>query len=393
MLGPAKSLLLLSVLGVAVAPCALGQEDRASSNAAHRVARETPDRVQKPIAPRSLNQSDGLAILGAALDFRHHSAEYSSDCSHLVHGIYERAGFPYEYASSSDLYDGADEFRRVANPQPGDLAVWRGHVGIVVNPAQHSFFSALGSGDGVDAYDSAYWKQRGRPRFFRYVKAAPSGVLSASSRTASLKPAALGNARAHTAVAEDVAPDRSNDSSEDSSDEPSRQTESSARLAANFPATAARPRVAAVNSVRPKPDQVSAAFLAACTEWEESVGGRDLFHSAHSVIVFDRFEVKKVHISGSEGWAEVQIEEPVSLTGSKTELHKHSEKQRWPLFRRSNTSWDLTPSQDTIYLPQSTAARVLAHELAQITADSPDAASRTQEKAELARLLNALLGK
>jgi hypothetical protein len=400
MLCPAKSLLFLSTLCVAITPCASGQEDRVSSNTPHRTTRETPQHAQKPIAPRSLTQSDGLAILGAALDFRHHSAEFSSDCSHLVHGIYERAGFPYEYASSSDLYEGTDEFRRVANPQPGDLAVWRGHVGIVVNPAQHSFFSALGSGHGVEAYDSAYWKQRGRPRFFRYVKAAPSGVLSASNRTASLKPAALGNTRAHDPAASNAASARleasseasSERSAEESSDDPSRETESSVRLAENL-ATTAHPRVALVNSARPKPDQVGAAFLAACKDWGDSVDGRDLFHSAQSVIVFDRFEVKKVHISRSEGWAEVQIEEPVSLTGSKAELHKHSERQRWPLVRRSNTSWELTPSQDTIYLPHSSAARVLAHELAQITVDSPEAASRTQEKAELARLLNALLGK
>src|SRR5260370_2456345 len=113
MLRPAKRpvllSMLLSTLCVAIAPCASGQEDRASSNAPHRApdraTRATPEHAPKPIAPRSLNQSEGLAILGAALEFRRHKSEFSADCSHLVHGIYERAGFPYEYASSSDLYD------------------------------------------------------------------------------------------------------------------------------------------------------------------------------------------------------------------------------------------------------------------------------------------------
>src|SRR5258707_5612971 len=117
---------------------------------------------------------EGLAILSAALDSRHH-AGCTSDCSDFVHGLYERAGFPYEYASSSDLYAGIDEFRRVTSPQPGDLAVWRGHAGIVINPAQHSFFSRLRSGPGVDSYNSPYWKRRGRPRFFFFVKAGPNG--------------------------------------------------------------------------------------------------------------------------------------------------------------------------------------------------------------------------
>jgi hypothetical protein len=40
----------------------------------------------------------------------------------------------------------------------------------VVNPAQHVFFSALRSGFGTDAYDAPYWKERGRVRFFRYIK-------------------------------------------------------------------------------------------------------------------------------------------------------------------------------------------------------------------------------
>src|SRR5207244_5564867 len=90
--------------------------------------------------------------------------------SHLVHAIYLRAGFPYAYVRSSDLYKGIDEFQRVADPQPGDLVVWRGHVGIIVNPAQHIFFSAMRSGPGIDAYDAAYWKRRGKVRFFRYIE-------------------------------------------------------------------------------------------------------------------------------------------------------------------------------------------------------------------------------
>lgn len=90
------------------------------------------------------------------------------DCSHLVHDIYELAGFPYEYATSRDIYDGVDAFRRVYDPLPGDIIVWRGHVGIVVDPDDHTFLSALRSGVKVSEYDSRYWKRKGRPRFYRY---------------------------------------------------------------------------------------------------------------------------------------------------------------------------------------------------------------------------------
>src|SRR5208283_4911075 len=183
-----KGVLLLLLLYVTAARVALAQEKGTNSNGAYRVTRETPAlQQQKPIGFRPLTPSEGLAILGVALDSRHHHADFSADCSHFVHGLYERAGFPYEYASSSDLYSGIDEFRRVASPQPGDLAVWRGHAGIVVNPDQHSFFSVLHSGPGVDSYDSPYWKQRGRPRFFRYIKPAAGGV-NTSIRNASWQP-------------------------------------------------------------------------------------------------------------------------------------------------------------------------------------------------------------
>jgi cell wall-associated NlpC family hydrolase len=139
------------------------------------------DSPQSTTASESLNTDERLAILSAVLDVRRR-ANLRSDCSHLIHTLYERAGFPYEYASSTDLYAGIDEFRRVTAPQPGDLVVWRGHAGIVTNAAHHSFFSLLHSGPEVDSYDSPYWKRRGRPRFFRYIKTDARGVRSTSLR-------------------------------------------------------------------------------------------------------------------------------------------------------------------------------------------------------------------
>ena len=166
----AKAALLFVLLWLASIPAAQAQENR----------------VKSP-ASRPLTRQEGSAIVRAALHSRHPTGS-ASDCSHLVHALYERAGFPYDYASSLDLYAGIDEFRRVPKPQPGDLAVWRGHAGIVVSPAQHSFFSMLSSGPGVDSYDAPYWRQRGRPRFYRYVKRSPGSVLSSSIRSASLRP-------------------------------------------------------------------------------------------------------------------------------------------------------------------------------------------------------------
>jgi cell wall-associated NlpC family hydrolase len=146
-------------------------------------AKPAPSNASSPVRPdmtgsyapkpdRTLSQDDRLSVIAAALDpkVRQHSPR---DCSHLVHAIYERAGFGYSYASSSDLYVGVEGFQRVPRPQPGDLVVWRGHVGIVIRPSRHVFFSLMSSGPGIDDYENRYWTSKGRARFFRYVKNDP----------------------------------------------------------------------------------------------------------------------------------------------------------------------------------------------------------------------------
>jgi hypothetical protein len=138
-----------------------------------------------PTKPRrTVSADDGLSILAAALDRRAH-LHSTNDCSHLAHAIYERAGFPYAYASSSDLYQGVNDFERVRKPQPGDLIVWRGHVGIVVKPSRHIFFSFLSSGPGIDDWTSPYWETRGRARFYRYVQTPARNRVKLLSATGS----------------------------------------------------------------------------------------------------------------------------------------------------------------------------------------------------------------
>ena len=126
-------------------------------------------RADSPDTESMFGSDDGLAVISAALNSRYREASLS-DCSHLVHSIYEQAGFPYSYVSSSTVYRGDSSFRRVKYPHTGDLVAWPGHLGIVVNPAQRSFYSALRSGPGIDYYDAPYWKARGPARFYRYVK-------------------------------------------------------------------------------------------------------------------------------------------------------------------------------------------------------------------------------
>jgi NlpC/P60 family len=357
------------------------KQTQVGTNGVDRATRGVPG-LQKKVTARLLSPNEGLAILTAALDSRHHNAEFSADCSHFVHELFERAGFPYQYASSSDLYEGRDEFRRVANPQVGDLAVWRGHAGILVNPDQHSFFSVLHSGPGVDSYDSPYWKQRGHPRFFRYIKLAPGGV-DTSIRNASWRPIVRNDGDSDEPAAGAPVGDFSDES-------PSETMPSAKPTKTNWETLP----VVILNSARPNSEQVRTAFLQACNDSEQTLRGRDLFNSAQSLLVFDHFEVGKLHITGNRGWIEIHIDELVSLKGGKAEaLHKGLERQQWSLRRSGNKSWELNPSRNAIYLPQPIAERVLVHNLAQLTEDNSDSTSENQEKVDLARLLDVLFAK
>ena len=389
-----KVALIVLVLCTAIARVALAREKAEGSESSYSAAGETSDLQQRePIGVRALNRSEGLAILKVALNSRRH-ANYVLDCSHLVHELYERAGYQYEYASSSDLYGGIEEFRRVATPQAGDLAVWRGHVGIVVDPAQRSFYSVLHSGPGIDYYDSPYWKRRGRPRFFRYVKPVSRGGISNTIQSANWKPAISGPGTAHEVAVDDRLPDAPQQPTEDVS--------SSALSAENRTVNSALP-VVIVNSARPKADQVTAAFLQACADLETSPHGRDLLRWAAPapssssralpllpLIVFDNFKVEKVHIRGNEGWVEVRIDEMLSVSGGKLDERKVSNRQRWSLTPSENKRWKLTPERNAIYIPQRSAERIFSHELAQLTENSADGEDSNHEKAELARLLNLL---
>lgn len=134
-------------------------------------ARDIKHRASVHRKERPLSSREGSTVVAVAMHTQTRRSEH--DCSHLVHGIYERAGFPYSYADSDDLYSGVQGFLRVNHPQPGDLIVWHGHAGIVVRPSRHLFFSFLSRGPGMDNYESRYWAGRGRPRFYRYIKNDP----------------------------------------------------------------------------------------------------------------------------------------------------------------------------------------------------------------------------
>lgn len=61
-----------------------------------------------------------------------HGIEKETDCSHFVHEIYKRAGFKFGFQTTKNLKN-APEFELLPEKaaKPGDLMLFRGHVGII----------------------------------------------------------------------------------------------------------------------------------------------------------------------------------------------------------------------------------------------------------------------
>lgn len=171
-------------VAIALLLCGIALSAWAQDNSQPEEARAPVQTTKQKHSSKSktLNSDERLAVLASALDSKTPRVD-ERDCSHLVHAIYARAGFPYTYADSDDLYDGVTGFQRVSKPEAGDLIVWHGHAGIVVRPSRHIFYSFLHAGPGTDDYTSRYWHGRGEPHFFRYVKDSCRNCTVARSRT------------------------------------------------------------------------------------------------------------------------------------------------------------------------------------------------------------------
>jgi hypothetical protein len=362
------------VILCALTSAALAQ--RTPKSTAKHPVETSANPIREQTSPPLLTSDEGLAIIGAALETRY-TTHSIGDCSHLVHAIYEQAGFPYRYVDSSELYDGIENFRQVTHLQPGDLAVWRGHAAIIINPAQHSFFSSTGSGLRVESYDLEYWKRRGSPRFFRYVKLASASSPSVT-RTATSKLPAPVNAESRTS------PTVAKDSDDLPTNDP---------LPSSVPAVSSLPRILVVHAPQPNPKQANETIFQTFDETGKALRGQDLLKLSHPLIVFDHIEVKGVHLKGNQGLADVKIDGLSTLVAGRATRKKRSERQHWVLTRRDADTWELLLPLKTAYLQHDQAIRILAHQLATLADSSSEGGDASKDQAQLVRTLNLLLEK
>jgi hypothetical protein len=316
-----------------------------------------------PPRVRLLNVDEGKTVVNTALEKRPHTRP-KPDCSHLVHEIYELSGFPYPYVSSFDLYEGIDNFRRVSTPHPGDLVVWRGHVGIVIDGVDHSFYSSVRSGLRTEYYDGPYWRTLGRPHFYRYVVARTADFTAtnvsgpANVSKAQTKPFTL---PARKEIAE--APPLGTDLPENIE---STITSPSPTLALNRPSLLPSSIVVVAAASWPTDEEVGEAI----SEFNNAAGnllrGWPAADPKRFVLVYDQLNVKHVELKRDRGWVRAEVEGKLSIAGERLEGKRRREKLRWEL-RRTPQGWQLQAPSNRAYIPRDVAVHVLAEQLALLT--------------------------
>ncbi|HEY2461697.1 MAG TPA: hypothetical protein VGI16_12865 [Candidatus Acidoferrum sp.] len=360
---------LFAALCFATASAALGQNIRPA-------LAETPE-------PRPIAKTEGRKIL-ASIPTADVESESETDCSHLVHGVYEQAGFPYDYVSSRELYIGSTNFTRVRVPQSGDLIVWRGHVGIVIDPKQHSFFSFVRSGPDTQFYDSPYWRSRGIARFFRYVTEKPlhAGRTLEAAGEAEHKPL-----QEESGSSENHPPSRLSKSAPDRASSHPVPT-----VDVSNPTTVETSReiILQVAGKNPSPEELVVAFVEMNQDASDSLRTGSLNNLGKSIIVYQELHASEVQIKGKHGTALVRIE---SLgTPANTQP---SARPRWgeqPLeFEKTKRGWVMRPIQDAAYVEREVALKALSFRLADLAKNTDANPEQEREQRQIIRFLNSIV--
>jgi hypothetical protein len=307
--------------------------------------------VEEDASSRFVSREEGEAVVWVAWELRH-GLGARPDCSHFVNLVYARAGFDYEYANTDAIFDGIDAFRRVQVPQAGDLVVWRGHVGLVVDPDEHSFYSSVRSGFAIEDYRSDYWTNRGRPRFYRYLTdETHSARLAAHLNTIKLE--------APLMPLGPIDPLRP-------------ETEMNLHVANGPPvykATLTAPPeddtetsdvVFVSSNASPSKHDIRAALIRLADANADHVFQLPPSPSNRSVVAADQVTIDKLEILDHSGWADLEDQQAGARCLPGARNHTLS---RWRLtLRHEPRGWILLVPRDRIYLRREAAARVLEHQ-------------------------------
>lgn len=350
-----------------------------------------PQTTRPPAIPpgfRLLNLKEGRAIV-QGIAWADDEEGLSPDCSHLVHTLYERAGYSYRYANSLDLYRGTPAFLRVRYPHPGDLIVWRGHVGIVVNPREHTFFSSVTAGTGIQRYDSPYWRARGHARFFRYLTNHPveAGGRVEEATNRSPQPKAQGaNSGASDAPALRTVKTPAKKPRGEAAGSKQIEVASVSAPAVGDPA----PISLRTGTRKPEAADVANALAAVNSDAGEVLRAANLEQLKQPVVVYRELQVSGVEVKGKRGAAQVQIQTLAAVSAERMEAQQGWEDHQFEL-QRTKKGWVMTPANQNVYIPRDVALRTLSVRLAALTQSADRGTQKDREQADIIRFLNLLI--
>ena len=333
------------------------------------LAAQAPPELSRP---RLLSPSEGETIVLAAWELRH-GLPAKPDCSHFVHAIYTKAGFSYEYAQSADLFEGIDSFQRVKAPQAGDLVVWQGHVGIVVDPAEHSFYSSVNTGFAIEDYRSNYWIGRGSPRFYRYLVDDARGASLTARASAMASPA---KPQADNVVTPAVAASVPGRRRQTVSANPSPESRSR-YLEADENEAETHDLVFVSMRDKPAKNEVLAAIVGTVDGRAAALAESIHLESARQFVVADGFNVVELKFKNNSGWAEVEVQQRAAFRFGSADPTPATNRWRIALSRQDHV-WVLLLPRSPLFLRHEVARTVLARHLAAL----PSGNKREREKVE-----------
>jgi NlpC/P60 family len=333
--------------------------------------------------PRPVTYEEGEAIVQATLL---HRAQFRGkpDCSHFVHDVYTEAGLDYDYAPTNYIFDGIGPFQRVQKPQPGDVIVWRGHTGIVIDPEEHSFYSSVISGFSIHNDNSSYWTRRGAHRFYRYkINDLQSARLLTSVTYHGTSLALANSPAAHEELL--FANGKENRESYVAELDPS-TPQMGIGAGSDSVLVESRPADLVPISSGRKPGKEEIGL--AVTEFTES-NAQELLQAAAlngPIEIIDYFEVARIETQDSSGSVEVKIKKIAFFADGKMRPAHSVEKIRLSLVRQAK-GWVVLDTANRTYVLRQEAVRVIASRLALLARASAGA----QQLKPLTQALGMLL--
>ena len=358
-----------------------------------RVARAATDDDLSATVLVSPEQGEALAAFALQSERR---IRPKPDCSHLVHLLYARAGLIYPYEDSRVLYRGVSDFKRVKTPQAGDLAVWMGHVGIVLSPEEKTFLSSVRSGIITESWAAPHWVRRGRPRFYRY-RIGPDADMNLLARIMnddtpprieSRSSGRNGNGvplpSSATQATATSQPDVLQQERTDASVQDARDINESDRDSASI--------VAAITQRQlPSRREIAAAIVEDSKARGRRLIAGETLDMARPFSVFSWLEVEKIKVKHERGSITLEVSEAICQEDGRI-LPARTMERELSIVRRSDGVWIISDPQQRTYVTEEQALEIFERQAGIILRGAPNSSSARLAVKALDRLYDQQQG-